>query len=451
MNFGEYLQKLLKEKNVSVAKLAVKMNIKSKNEIYRLFKNKYSYEKTKKLMEKIMSNVDFSKEEKHKLCRLMLTCKISYSERTANAILEKLYSKKAPEIDEKFQIFADFIEENSDMRITLYVGMIPENQSIVLGELFKAHPDIKIIQMVNFNTADEKIARQLFAIITFFQNKNHKLYENVGRADEAVLAIAEDGDICKLAVFDTGRIYISKISKDMAFYMHRRMEADFGTELKQNRVRIADYEYMLEYTCTCDENDTYSLHGMLCLAEIPYDIMYNLFKDANYFGFPYEHSYIQSLFALERKHDDLRHTADSSHYYFLSEDYVKKFLTTGITPGYIKEFRPLNPEEITETLKIFEPRENGIKYKGRFLREGYTSIDTECCYIDNVGIYISDSQSIPKPTYLQAIITHPKAMRVFKNFIKQFWESSVYSDEESRELLDKYIEEFKNTNGLKQK
>lgn len=43
MDFGSYFRSLLNEKKVSIAELADKLNIKSKNEIYRLLQNKYSY------------------------------------------------------------------------------------------------------------------------------------------------------------------------------------------------------------------------------------------------------------------------------------------------------------------------------------------------------------------------------------------------------------------------
>lgn len=444
MDFGSYFRSLLNEKKVSIAELADKLNIKSKNEIYRLLQNKYSYEKTSALTEKILSVVDVSQSEQNKLYALMNECKIGYSERNANHILAKLYTDEgsgASERSSKFNLFLDFLKNNSQKKITMYMGIIREEQCIMLRDLLNTHPNIQVIHTVDFNTTEEKIAKQLFAIITLFQNDNHRLFESIGRPESAVVAIAEDDSICRMAVFDGNALHESDISADMANYINEKKLASCGGELKQDRVKMADYKQMLEYTCACDVNDTYVLYGMICLAEIPFKIIYRLFEDVNYFGFPPEHPYIQSLLAVEKRHEELRNTSDTQHYYFLSERYIKRFLKTGITSGYIKEFRPMRREERLETLKIFENSGKGVQYKFRFFKEDYDAISTECCSIDNIGVYITDGQSTAKKTYMQAVINHPKAMRVFKRFSKWFWDNCMYSDEESRNMLNNYIEE----------
>lgn len=441
MDFGNYFRELLNEKKVGVAELADKLKIKSKNEIYRLFQNKYSYEKTNELTKKILSVVEVSEGEKNKLYNLMNECKIKYSERKANHILSKLYLKDGEKTGIGFNLFLDFIKENIQKKITIYVGMIHENHCVMLNRLLCEYSNINVIHTVDFNTTDEKNAKQLFAVIKFFPNTNHRLFESLGQPENEILAIAEDDGICKMAVFDNNVLYKSDISAQMADYIHEKKLASCGCELKQNRVRMADYEEMLKYTCDCDLNETYVMNGMICLAEIPFEILYRLFEDANYFGYPLNHPFIQSIFGVEKKHDELRKTADTSHFYFLSEGYIKKFLQTGITSGYIKEFRALNFGERIDVLKIFDQRGKGVKYKCRFFKDGYDAIETECCSIDNIGVYITDSQSIPKQTYMQTVITHPKAMRVFKNFSKWFWDNCMYSDGESRNMLDGYIEE----------
>ena len=98
-------------------------------------------------------------------------------------------------------------------------------------------------------------------------------------------------------------------------------------------------------------------------------------------------------------------------------------------------------DERLETLKVFEYSGKGVQYNFRFFKEGYDAISTECCNIDNIGVYITDGQSTAKKTYMQAVINHPKAMRVFKRFSKWFWDNCMYSDEESRNMLNNYIEE----------
>ena len=116
MDFGNYFRELLNEKKVGVAELADKLKIKSKNEIYRLFQNKYSYEKTNELTKKILSVVEVSDGEKNKLYNLMNECKIKYSERKANHILSKLYLKDGEKTGFGFNLFLDFIKENIQKR-----------------------------------------------------------------------------------------------------------------------------------------------------------------------------------------------------------------------------------------------------------------------------------------------------------------------------------------------
>ena len=112
MNFGEYFRGIMSKYDITLTDLANASGVKSKNELYRLIENKYSYEKTNELTKKILSVVEVSDGEKNKLYNLMNECKIKYSERKANHILSKLYLKDGEKTGIGFNLFLDFIKEN---------------------------------------------------------------------------------------------------------------------------------------------------------------------------------------------------------------------------------------------------------------------------------------------------------------------------------------------------
>ena len=143
-----------------------------------------------------------------------------------------------------------------------------------------------------------------------------------------------------------------------------------------------------------------------------------------------------------KKRSEQRQNSKSVKRYFLSEKLVEEFLESGKVPDFMPELRPLEKCERVKMLERFLKYDGGVKFWGRFFRNEYTTIDVETVYIENMGIYVSNSPRGYDKHHAQAIITHPKAVRVFKSFAERFWESGTVPDEESRARLEAMCERF---------
>ena len=92
MTIGEYLKKVLYEKNISTANLCDMIGIKNRSIIYRLFNDYHSETKTKAMVENIMSVVNFTAEEKNRINELMKRKKVSRFLRETRKILSDIYT-----------------------------------------------------------------------------------------------------------------------------------------------------------------------------------------------------------------------------------------------------------------------------------------------------------------------------------------------------------------------
>lgn len=443
MNFGEYLRSLLFEKGINLTTLAKNTGIKSKNELYRLFENKYSYNKTLELTERIFGEADFSAAQKKKLYALMEECKITPSARNASVILGELYKKQKVPQDRRFEKVCRYIEKNAKKKMLMFFGKLTDKESGMLsGTLSRCESGVSAKHIISFNTSDEGVAESLFAFITLFKCERYCAFEASKPFDYTALFIVENGNEAELAVYDGAEFVKSRVSIEMAEFIVNKLNMNCKKPLKTVRGKVADYVDIMKSAAEIDVNNMYSFFGMQCFGDVPFDIMYGLFEEAEFFGFPREHPYVVGAVEAMKKRSEQRQNSKLVKRYFLSEKLVEEFLESGKVPDFMPELRPLEKCERVKMLERFLKYDGGVKFWGRFFRNEYTTIDVETVYIENMGIYVSNSPRGYDKHHAQAIITHPKAVRVFKSFAERFWESGTVPDEESRARLEAMCERF---------
>ena len=97
MTVGEYLQKILDEKNVSVSNISKQIGLKSRSSIYRLLRGDGVTDNQIILIEKIGNIINFSNSEKQTLQELINTSsRPLYA--TSRNILSTLYKKNNMDI-----------------------------------------------------------------------------------------------------------------------------------------------------------------------------------------------------------------------------------------------------------------------------------------------------------------------------------------------------------------
>lgn len=446
MNFGEYFRGIMSKYDITLTDLANASGVKSKNELYRLIENKYSYEKTSSLVNKICNVFSFTDLEKNMLLRLMEELKTPYSVRCANEILAELFvcDKRCEDI--KFKPFTDFIERNKKHEMTVFLGTLSVPQTEMMYKALSAcgGEKLHVNHILSFNASDETVAERLYTIVRLFQFDCYNFYEDSGHRIDESFAFSVNDDSVTLAIFDKGSFLESTISFELTAYFMKKYDDVLKRPLKENKGKIGDYIELMSFSSVVDVNDIYSTYGMQCVGDIPYDICCSLFEDANYFGFPKEHPYVAQLDKVMYDRAETRKASGCTKHYFLAEKYVRDFLTCGKVIDYLECLRPLSPDERVKMLERFWKHEGGARFSGRFFKEEYSPILTEFVYIENVGIYISSSGNGYDKLHAQTIISHPKAMKVVKNFTSRFWNECTLSEKESIDKLKGMINEYFN-------
>lgn len=445
LTFGEYLRGLLTARNTNLSHLASEAGIKSKNEIYRVFENKCSYEKTKKLTEQILSVIKLGNEERHKLYELMEDCKISSSLKKSHSILEGLYRDTEKQRNNNIERIHKALKENKNSEITIFIGSEADiDISLFFDKFLTENRDynISIIHSVNFNKSEEAIARELFNAIRLMPHNEYSLFE-VSRSElKGVAGLISDAERCEMFLLTENSKFVqSSVSRELyEFLLERYSRCKKGKELKDTRDHLTDYAYTITKLTPIDKNNGFSFSGIFCFGDIPFEIMYRLLKDANYFGLPPDSPYITTIVSAAKKRYGSK--SEVERVYVLSEERIRNFLSSGKTVDHVDTFRALTKEEMNIMADDFLTHKKGFKY--RFFKQGYSNKCIECGIAENFGIVLCDASRGYGKKHFQTVISHPKAMSVFKSFTEYFWEKNTVSDKESKEKLNKLIKEYLN-------
>lgn len=447
MTFGEYLRGLLAERNTNLSRLASEAGIKSKNEIYRVFENKCSYEKTKKLTEQILSVIELGDKERSKLYELMEGCKISSSLQNAWGILEGLYNGIEKKRDDNIERIRKVLKGNKNSKITIFIGLeAGVGISLFFDDFLTKNKDcnISIVHSVNFNKTEEAIARELFIAIKLTPHDEYSLFEASRPELRGVVGLLAGAEQCEMFLLTENSEFVqSAISKELYdFLLEKYGRCKKGKELKDTRGHLTDYAYTITEFTPVDENDFFSFEGAFCFGDIPFNIMYRLLKDANYFGLPPDSPYIKNIVNAAKKRYGAGVKSEAERVYVLSEERIRDFLSSGKTVDHVDAFRALTKEEMNIMIDDFLTRRKGFKY--RFFKQGYSNKCIECAIAKNFGIILWDAALGYGKKHFQTVISHPKAMSVFKSFTEYFWEKNTVSDKESKEKLNKLIKEYLN-------
>ena len=205
------------------------------------------------------------------------------------------------------------------------------------------------------------------------------------------------------------------------------------------RDHVTDYAYIITKFSPVDTDNAFVFEGAFCFEDIPFDIMYSMLKDANYFGFPPDSPYITNIVSAQKKRHEVKRSSDSRQRFVLSEERIRKLFVTGKTMDHVREFRPLTNEEIRIIAENFL---NNDKIEYRFFKFGYSNKCIELGLAENFGIHIWDASRGYGKNHFQTIIKHPKAISVFKSFTEYFWDNCTMSDEESKQKMMDLISEY---------
>lgn len=440
LDFGAYLKKLLKSKNVGIAELTERLGIKSKNEIYRLLKNDCSFKKAAELTEKILSVTDVTDEERIFIKENINQLKPGTKTRSAMEILSSLWQKREVVYTNKIQRLDAVLKKYDAAETNIFIGRnIDVNTTLFLEKYLAGNGGSKISHIVDFAKPDNVIAEQLFTIVKLGKYDDYDVFETAKAHFTGIRIIINSGDSYYLAL-ETAQSFIeSGISEELYRYIQNERISQCKRSLKESKNKFRDYSAMLREFHITEEKDSFGFNGHYSFTEIPFEIQYRLLEDANFFGMPKNSEYITSLVNSAKQRHIVRERSKPLRRCVTSEEDIIRFFTTGRTIDYLYYFRSLNKDEINEVVKSLENISDIYQY--RFFKEGYSMYSIQCELMGK-GILIWDIERGYDNGHWQILIKNKKAVELYGKFADYFWESCTLPDKESREKLTKLINRY---------
>ena len=442
---GEYIRDLLIKKEVNMSRLAEDIGIKSKTEIYRIFSNQCSPKKTAEIIGKIFSVVDIDADEKAELDRLIEKGLIKGNSKKAFKVLEKIFKGIKIKRDSGVNSLTAFLNENAGADIKIYIGTDADiNVTSLIGEYALSAPDrsISISHFVNLNNSEITIANEIFSIMRLIQHNSYNCFSLTRQEFKDICVLAGNGTEHKIFLLkSSGNYAVSTVSsefydlllKDFSRYEH-------GNQLKTIYNNVTSFTQLIDMFSFMDRTDSFTFDGSFCLEDIPFETLFSMLRDANFFGFPEDSPYIKDIVNSQKQRCELRGSSGAERTVFLSEDRVINFLTTGRSLDLLPEFRSMTKQELKQMMDQLIDNPN---IKMRFFKPGYSIPKLNVAYVKDTCVIIWDPFAQYGKDYYQAFISNTKAIKLFKGFTDYFIANCVLSEDESRnklfDLINKYL------------
>ncbi len=455
MSVGEYVKALLDEKGVSVSVLSKTMGLRSRSTLYRLFKDYYSEEKTKEIVSSILEHIELTGDEKQKIISKLNSERVSSFNKKTREILLKCYSEtigggyviRTPE-GEKDLLSVLKKHLKGDARVI----MVNIDDNRIIGDmisLLEWDGSVKVYNYLKLHNHRLQTAYELLSLIAMWKYKNYMpiindaynykgifmLTAHEGSYNYVALSIKEDA--CSFVDTPiTRELYRHML--DNTEYIRKRGELR-GIQSK----RVSDYIELLESSNECLYSaNTFISEGAPCFGHISIDILTEMFKDINYFGFPPEHAYVKKLIKLfEDRERDSR--AGFKKKLLFTEGRVRHMLMTGISHDHLEHFMPMSREQLRLYFgRITECMENGGGGVDiRFLKD--RRILRPYVYTDGGILYLSSSE--PHSSGDSVIILKNQSIcSIMNDFTEYVWENCTYSDKESLHILKGLMNDYLN-------
>ncbi len=360
MTVGEYLQKILDEKNVSVSNISKQIGLKSRSSIYRLLRGDGITDNQIILIEKIGNIINFSNSEKQTLQELINTSsRPLYA--TSRNILSTLYKKNNMDIyyyHESGRISLSEIIAKLYGTINIYVmGDIPQAANNSLENIISVEKNVHIDHFLDLNRLRLTVANEILTLIRLEKYDRYTPYISDEKlSDDADIIIFSDiqktEPVMTLIGFNNNRIaqYAnSPITNNMYQYLlsslvKRKMSS---VKLKKKITTVNEYAQRANKFEKLYLSPFFHFEGTPRFSFIPPDIFNELIGDINYFGYPKDHYYIRNICNAFYNFDKtIKDEKKAAKYILLDKNMVKNTMRTGYTFGHPPDFRPLSRKQL---------------------------------------------------------------------------------------------------------
>lgn len=439
--------------------MSKKLELKSRNTLYRLFKGYYSYEMSKELTDRITKCVDFSENELLRLDELLHKQRKKRFTVRSNEILSYIYSncKDSFETEGKKSLSSALnkcssMSSGGDKAVLIISGITDQRIIFDIYRFLKKNIGcVKVYNYLRFSVRDRLAAYEALALIRLSEFEDYiplKAAFGDRYMTPGIQILRKNAEGCYMykAEFSGGRVMLleTPVTDDMYEYEieKNRGMAERAEKLKFTVKRVADYIKILNDIKELDLNSSFFSEGAPCFGYLTSDILVEMFKEINYFGFPQQHPYVQSLIKLVRDKDEAYRGEGARKRMLFDIDVLEQMMKTGYSVDHAAEFPPMSLEQRKRYFEgiIMQAKTEPEKYSFRILKN--LSVGCSYVYVEGHMLYIYRSKT--GYTDGSAVIVREKCVNeIMREFTDYIWESCTLSDCESiaetEKLMKKYL------------
>lgn len=455
MDFKNKFKNIIKNNELTISDIAKALKFKSRNTLYRFMNGDYTKEKTIEILNQIKDNgtINISETDWIELYNSISEKEITQSESDARDILLSVYEKRPlPDCiyktDQGDINISKVLKKHIQGDTKIYLsGIITQELVDNLNIYMASHKgSLEIYHLIRFKGSQCKIANELAAIIKLCKYKGYNPYTPLTNSFNgiAILTEKENKNHMSLIQQKRGRLeYIdTSLNRDLFNYfsnMYNDLISN-GKKLLELQKRVLDLEKQVTELSVFERNDYISLDGMICFMNAPFSALYRMLEESNFLGASKESDLIQGLIQAAKKRCELSSQNLNVKKHILSERIMKNFFITHKTADHFESFGAFEKEEILEMLKVFLSSSNARQF--RFFKDGLDIRHPYATSIKDFGIVIVDYDLKYSTEHFIIHITNEKAVKVFEDFTKWFWENYTINEDKGKEIMNDLINKY---------
>lgn len=475
--FGECLSGIMREKHVSVADLARRMNYRSKTSISRLLKDEVRYASIEDFMERLepMSAWLLTVDEMKQLQDSMEVSRLGRARYRAYQDIWRLVGQsEVKKIPVTAQGFGGAKSGELDELIGFWhtarrLEMILINSGFEslfsrLAGLLEARPDadISIRHYLAIHDSPGSLAEQLGAMMNVFHDPRYQGFYHTRHSDNAdwrsgdtahvmlVCGEDEESEYCQVIVMLSEQqciVYESRKMEDITPFVEQVMEQvcrealPLKTQYPQQELIQGLIVISRRYLGCEQDRGTCCLAPDICFELIPPEILYGVMFDSVLAGCDPEDEQIQKLYEIQQARYKNIHGKRKSTVFMFTWDSLVRFAQTGRTTDHIAGMRAFTPEERAAIIRdvVEKCRENGY-LRIYILKPDIRIRGMTLTTHEGMGVYLLDSytQYDVVKGHSEAFILLPDFAEMLDDFFRdELIGKHTYSGAESLDMLER--------------
>lgn len=457
MTFGEFLSNIIKNKNISVTRLAELTDMKSRNSIQRILKDESSIKLIEAFKTKLIESdpLSLSVSELEQMKQSIEVTKVGKDTFEARRILLQVFNGgnhrteyESPAafnpIDQKSSSLKElFASYKTFSRISLLIfGSVSVDFTNDLIKLIQTSPPalIYITQILYFGNNRSNNATTFTSVLRLFNYEHYNVYNIVN--DSAVDSFpnfltncividktTSEGDhYTDLIKMDNNRCfsYIMDVQGNSlySFYLYHfnniKVNCQNLRRTYKNENPIDTIISLSEICVPLEMNSArYLVKHSFSSSMIPTKTFVSLLVDNHYFGMDKDDPKVKELIHVFYERFNAFYHTEKMKVNLLTKRGLLDFVKTGLMTDQLCYCSPFTRDEVKAILDfILKQLVDNDYFKILLLKDDYSIGNLEFSYYENEVLWIFDSSSGYGEDYYDGIIVSAPILEVYDDFIK---------------------------------